>query len=177
MKNKIFLLGLVALLFACNQSEKKQADVKDSTTKSSVIAVSNVEIKDPKKATIFAAYLTLKDALVQTNVAETAAAAKKLQPLLAEYEGCEKNAIMADQIAKSDNIEVQRATFTNLSTDLIALLKNAELTTGAIYVQHCPMANKGDGGDWLSASKEIRNPYYGDKMLNCGSVVEEINSK
>ncbi|MGY3054112.1 hypothetical protein ACVWYG_002315 [Pedobacter sp. UYEF25] len=177
MKDKIFALGLLTFFFACNQSEKKQADVQDSSEKNSVSLINNVEMKDVKKASIFKAYLALKNALVQTNVTETARAAKKLEPLLQTYEGCEKNAKMAGDIAKSDNIEVQRATFTNLSTDLIALLKNADLTNGTIYVQHCPMANKGDGGDWLSDNKTVKNPYYGDKMLNCGAVVEEIHSK
>ena len=27
---------------------------------------------------------------------------------------------------------------------------------------------------WLSAEKEIRNPYYGASMLKCGSVKSEI---
>ncbi|MET4082827.1 hypothetical protein ABIB40_002791 [Pedobacter sp. UYP30] len=177
MKNKIFALGLVTLFFACNQSEKKQADAQDSTIKTSVVSVNDVRLKDKKKAAIFTQYLALKDALVQTNATETAAAAKTLQPLLADYEGCEKDATMADNIAKSDNVEAQRVEFTHLSTDLIALFKNAELSAGTIYVQHCPMANKGDGGDWLSANKEVKNPYYGDKMLKCGSVVDEIKSK
>jgi Cu(I)/Ag(I) efflux system membrane fusion protein len=39
------------------------------------------------------------------------------------------------------------------------------------------MANKGDGGDWLSSVKKIQNPYYGDEMMECGSVVEEIKTK
>ena len=67
--------------------------------------------------------------------------------------------------------------FTALNTDLIALFKNVELTAGTIFVQHCPMANKGDGGDWLSSVKKIQNPYYGDEMMECGSVVEEIKTK
>ncbi len=28
--------------------------------------------------------------------------------------------------------------------------------------------------DWLSLDREIRNPYFGDKMLKCGSVTETI---
>ena len=43
-----------------------------------------------------------------------------------------------------------------------------------IYVQHCPMADDNAGADWLSLDKEIRNPYFGDKMLKCGSVAETI---
>jgi hypothetical protein len=36
------------------------------------------------------------------------------------------------------------------------------------------MAKNNEGAFWLSASDQIRNPYFGDKMLKCGSVEEEI---
>jgi hypothetical protein len=36
------------------------------------------------------------------------------------------------------------------------------------------MAQDGKGAMWLSESKEIKNPYFGDKMMECGSVEEEI---
>ena len=37
-----------------------------------------------------------------------------------------------------------------------------------VYVQHCPMAFDNKGADWLSFDSEIRNPYFGDKMMKCG---------
>lgn len=43
-------------------------------------------------------------------------------------------------------------------------------TLHSAVVQFCPMKN----ASWLSDSKEVCNPYYGDKMLTCGSVKEEI---
>ena len=48
---------------------------------------------------------------------------------------------------------IHRLSFTYLSADVIAMFKHATLTSGAIYVQHCPMANKGDGGDWLRPAR------------------------
>jgi hypothetical protein len=36
------------------------------------------------------------------------------------------------------------------------------------------MAADGKGASWLSDKREVRNPYYGDKMLTCGSVKESI---
>ena len=54
------------------------------------------------------------------------------------------------------------------------MIKVAEITSGEVYKQYCPMAFEGKGGYWLSNSKEVRNPYYGDKMLKCGSVQETI---
>ena len=35
-----------------------------------------------------------------------------------------------------------------------------------IYIFHCPMTK----GDWLQASEEMANPFYGFKMLKCGEL-------
>ena len=43
-----------------------------------------------------------------------------------------------------------------------------------IYIQHCPMADNNKGADWLSLNKAIKNPYFGDKMLHCGSVIKVV---
>ena len=56
------------------------------------------------------------------------------------------------------------------------MFKHASIEKGAIFVEHCPMANNGEGGDWLASEKKINNPYYGKEMLECGSVVEEIKA-
>jgi Cu(I)/Ag(I) efflux system membrane fusion protein len=42
------------------------------------------------------------------------------------------------------------------------------------YIQKCPMANNNKGAVWLSMEEEIRNPYYGDAMLTCGSVIDSL---
>jgi hypothetical protein len=49
------------------------------------------------------------------------------------------------------------------------------ISTGEIYKQFCPMAFEGKGDYWYSTSSEIRNPYFGDKMLKCGRVEKVIN--
>jgi Cu(I)/Ag(I) efflux system membrane fusion protein len=36
------------------------------------------------------------------------------------------------------------------------------------------MANNNVGAYWLSKEREIRNPYFGKEMLDCGSVTDEI---
>jgi len=35
------------------------------------------------------------------------------------------------------------------------------------------MAGDGKGAIWISETKEIKNPYYGKKMLSCGSMKEQ----
>ena len=39
-----------------------------------------------------------------------------------------------------------------------------------IYIYYCPMAD----ASWLQKEEGTRNPYYGAKMLKCGSVKEEL---
>ncbi|MFD2287307.1 DUF3347 domain-containing protein [Pedobacter petrophilus] len=174
---RIFGIVILAGLMACNPSEKKSSDKNDTLQKDSLSVNNEVLIKDQKKADIFTAYVSLKNALVKADQKHSQKAAADLQKSLANYEGCEPTAEVAGKIASGTNLVDQRKNFTILSADLIALMKNAEIEKGTIYVQHCPMANKGDGGDWLSTEKEIRNPYYGDEMLECGSVTEELKAK
>lgn len=173
---RIFGIAILTALMACNQTEKKTVETKgsipsDSSSKTQVI------IKDTKKLDIFNQYEGLKNALVKSDSSEAQKAALKLQESLSLYEGCESTASIAKKISETNNIVIQRKDFTTLSMDLIAFIKSGEIEKGTIYVQHCPMANKGDGGDWLSTEKDIKNPYYGDEMLECGRVVEEIKGK
>ena len=67
-----------------------------------------------------------------------------------------------------------RNAFVNLSNTIISLA-NAFKPNETLFVLHCPMANNNKGADWLSSSKEIKNPYYGKAMLTCGEVKDTIN--
>ncbi|GGE48070.1 uncharacterized protein DUF3347 [Pedobacter psychrotolerans] len=173
---QIFGIAILLTFIACNQSEKKSADQNDSSQADSISVSSQVSIKDKKKEDILIKYVNLKNALVKSDEKLTQKNAADLQKSLADFEGCEPTAEIAGKIASSGNLIDQRKGFTILSSDLIALMKNAEIEKGTIFVQHCPMANKGDGGDWLSTEKEIRNPYYGKEMLECGRVTEELKA-
>ena len=82
-----------------------------------------------------------------------------------------------DEMAASDDVEQQRAAFLKLSNAVIGSAKDFGPLNATVYVQHCPMAFNNAGGDWLSNSDEILNPYFGDAMLHCGSVTETIASR
>ena len=62
-----------------------------------------------------------------------------------------------------------------LNENIVALAMNIKSPLETLYVQKCPMANSYKGAIWLSTEKEIKNPYYGDEMLSCGSVIDSIN--
>lgn len=77
----------------------------------------------------------------------------------------------SQKIAESDEVEIQRNQFVDLSKYIYQLMK-ASKTETPVYYQFCPMANSGKGANWLSKESAIKNPYYGSKMLTCGKTVE-----
>ncbi|MGO3812459.1 DUF3347 domain-containing protein, partial [Mesonia sp.] len=81
---------------------------------------------------------------------------------------------MLDAIAQSDNLENQREHFVILNENIIPLAMNVEKAEPVLYVQKCPMANNNKGAVWLSTEKNIRNPYYGEQMMTCGSVIDSV---
>jgi len=130
-------------------------------------------------------YLKMKDAFVATDAKQVSAFAKMTLKSLKsretddlgkmEQSHIKKTIDMLDAIGKSDNIKNQRADFIILNENLVAIAMNIKGANPLLYVQKCPMANNNKGAIWLSTEKDIKNPYYGDDMLTCGSVIEEIN--
>ncbi|MBS1644895.1 MAG: DUF3347 domain-containing protein [Bacteroidetes bacterium] len=136
---------------------------------------------------VFVGYFSLKDALVQSDAKTATVQAKALETALnkvamdqlshEEHEAWMKEMTSlkqyAGQLGKSKDLAQQRSYFMSLSSSMYALMK-AATTEEPIYFQHCPMANGGKGADWLSREMEIKNPYYGAKMLSCGSIQETL---
>ena len=86
-----------------------------------------------------------------------------------------KSIEMLEAIAKKEDLESQRTHFVILNENIVAIASNLDSLEDTLYVQKCPMANNNQGAVWLSTEHEIRNPYYGDAMLKCGSIVETLN--
>ncbi len=137
-------------------------------------------------ATVYESYFALKDALVQSDEKTAQSAAAALSENIAgvpmdklgdnhsiwmDYQP--KLATDAGNIRKS-NIDRQRKLFVSLSKNMYEVMKAVKYEK-SVYYFHCPMYNKKNGGaNWLSLEKEVKNPYYGSKMLTCGSLTETI---
>jgi len=48
-------------------------------------------------------------------------------------------------------------------------------TSEKVMVQFCPMADDFKGGFWLSKDSAIKNPYFGSRMMTCGSTKKIVN--
>lgn len=175
---QISALLIVFAFASCNQSQKTaEAPKADSVATVAAAPAVPVELKDPDSNKAYELYIKLKDVLVKSNAADAQAAAKELSAVLHKLPDQANAASLSDKIAESTDLKAQRVSFTTLSNDLIAMFKKTEVNSGSMFVQYCPMANDGEGGYWLASEEEIRNPYYGDEMLNCGEVKETIAKK
>lgn len=75
--------------------------------------------------------------------------------------------------ANAGNIKRQREHFDMLSKDMYDLVKTSAAGE-QIYVDYCPMYNDNKGAMWLSETKEMKNPYFGKEMADCGLIKEEL---
>ena len=156
----------------------KAKDTTDHSNHGDANAVPNpvatVSVKDDKLNAIYQHYVHLTTALVNNDVAEAKIASNAIEAGAKEMTGGTSIATTAAKITNAADIEEQRTAFSTLSNDFIALVKKSGLSSGELYVDFCPMAMNDKGAYWVSAKKEIVNPYFGDKMLNCGEVKETI---
>lgn len=136
-------------------------------------AKGDIAFNNQNMETVFNHYMHVKTALVNTNAKEAKNGAQMLTEALQNAGGNEQALSAAQKIAQSDEINEQRTAFQELSAAMETVLKG-QLSSGEVYKQYCPMAFEGKGAYWLSSSEAIRNPYYGDKMLKCGSVRDTI---
>ena len=136
---------------------------------------------------VFENYFSVKDALVKSDGNTTSTKAKDLLTALVAVQMnklsneehtvwmkvMKDRAFDAEHIAETKDVAHQRDHFMSLSKNMYELIKVSKQET-PVYYQHCPMANKGKGANWLSKENAIKNPYYGSQMLTCGSTVETI---
>jgi iron uptake system EfeUOB component EfeO/EfeM len=186
MKNTLLVIAALAIV-SCKQ--QIVSDVQTAPTQIGVNAVvtengdlnvtdavEDVTFKTEEASQIHAAYLSLKGALVNTDPYEAAEIASNFKSTLESQTESDITRGLNDDLALisvSKDAAEQRVAFENISKKVEVYL-SSEITSGIIYKQYCPMAFEGKGAYWLSNSKEIRNPYYGDKMLKCGVVDKEI---
>lgn len=134
------------------------------------------------------AYLELKDALVKTQPktageaagrllsAVNAVAVDQLDPTLQNWWLQRAGGLKAHarKLSLSDDVNEQRRQFLFISELMIQHIQALGSGSDALFIQFCPMAFNNQGGDWISAQREVLNPYFGDEMLRCGVVKDSF---
>ncbi len=179
LKISVVVILLLTVSFTNAQKKEKMnhGDMKMDHSK--------MKMQDAKAEAILTAYFNLKDALVAGDESKAkelgASLEKSLNSLdVSKYTDAQKielKDIIVDAIEHAEHVSKspiahQREHFKVLSKDIIDMVAITG-TSNKLYEQYCPMYEKGSA--WLSMNEEVRNPYYGSKMLKCGKVQREIN--
>lgn len=177
-------LMAITVLAACGSNNEKKMNEKSNAAQetqsdSPSMDMNNmnsvtVHLKDDKLNAVYQHYVHLTTALVNGDMTEAKVAGNAIEAGATQIKGGETIASSAAKITSASNIEDQRKVYSDLSNDFIALVKESGLDSGELYIDFCPMAMNDKGAYWLSSNKEIKNPYFGDKMLTCGEVKETI---
>ncbi len=191
INTRILSTVLIALVMSVTNVINAQHDhSKMHHNKSSKKDVRAKEVNNQKNTAttlMIGAYIEIKNGLATDNNKNAAKGGTALVKAFSVFEMTKLSAethkeymeIMesakehAEHIIKSD-LKHQREHFLALSTDIIDLVALLG-TEKTLYKDFCPMANNNKGGFWLSEIKDIKNPYYGARMLKCGSVKKQIN--
>ncbi|MFV0267012.1 MAG: efflux RND transporter periplasmic adaptor subunit [Draconibacterium sp.] len=128
------------------------------------------------------AYLKMNNAFVESDAGKVSSEAQKVEEALnsVDMKLLKGDAHMAwmDQlktlsgsvknIRSESDIDKQRLALSDFNNAFYISLKMFGLNHDTVYYQYCPMALDDKGAYWISETKEIRNPYFGDMMLSCG---------
>ena len=141
---------------------------------------------------LLTAYYGVKDALVASDTVKANKAARelaiaadslKLDEIKGDSTGVIKETAKtytgtvtgsALGLAGEKDIEAKRKEFDMLSDAIWSLTRTVKYSGQKIYYHFCPMAFDNKGAYWLSNVSEIKNPYFGEKMLTCGSVQDSL---
>lgn len=187
---KILFFSIVTSAFflaACNNNSSTTQDKKNAEADTETTA--SVITSDNAISGLLTNYIEIKNALVADNDKEAGSAGDAMAKTFDNFDKTslspEQSKVYNDIVedarehaehigANAGNIEHQREHFETLSQEMYDLVKSV----GAgrqLYFTNCPMYNNNKGANWLSETKEIKNPYFGQKMAKCGSVKEELN--
>jgi hypothetical protein len=199
MKQLIAIILMAAIAISCNnKSESHSNHDTTATGQTGGTETETVQQVRPVFASldnavsshikeVFDHYIHVKTALVNSNAEEAKSGANAILEVVKDFD---KSLLTAEQkvaydksmgaikasannIAAASEIEKQREHFSQLSNQAYELAKSFGAGR-TVYHEHCPMTFNDKGAMWLSESKEIKNPYFGEKMLECGTVEEAI---
>jgi len=174
MKRVLLITTALNLLFAISCKENNKNENSLNVEKKAEIQaeqIAAVSFSNEMTGKVFEDYQKLRKALINSDSKRVQTAASNLADGFSEEHDNMKLTALA--MAEANDLEKQRHLF-SIFTEKVEPMFEETIAEGTIYKQYCPMAFEGEGGYWFSNLEEIRNPYYGDKMLKCGKVLEEI---
>jgi uncharacterized protein YdbL (DUF1318 family) len=197
-KTIILIIALAAIVlisrpFFCSGDDKQSGKKEEDNTQQPLSITQNTDVFKQSFTQLLNTYYSLKDALVASDTAKASAEARSL--VLAadslnvnEIKGDSTGVIKetaknftgtisssAKALAAEKDIKNKRKEFEMIADAMWSLTRTVRYTGQKVYWQYCPMAFNNQGAYWMSNQREIRNPYFGNEMLNCGSVEDSLD--
>ena len=138
---------------------------------------------------VWLAYARLSDALAaddleqaRKHVSEMTAALEKIDMKLLQGEAHQawmhllgEMKPILQRMKTAPDIDALREAFSPLSDVMANAIRMFGIDPAlTVYQLHCPMALGDRGADWLQADRDVRNPYFGSKMLRCVDGIRQI---
>ncbi len=170
MKQIAIFASMLMLVIACGNGSGKS----ESNKVSSDIEVYKASHNEARP--IVEVYFRVAEALVASDLDQANHFAMEYTDLLTDpsFDNYKEVKNVVKDFAEARSLEDKRVVFSRLSQEVYHLVKNGNLPKGELFLMHCPMAFDNKGANWISFRKEVLNPYFGDEMLGCGSIVEEL---
>jgi Cu(I)/Ag(I) efflux system membrane fusion protein len=189
----IAAIVLFARPFFCSGDDKKAKEQEEATKQQPLSITKNTDAFNQSYTQLLTAYFNLKDALVASDTAKATAAARALAVAtdslkVSEIKGDSTGLIKetarnftgnisstAQSVASEKDLEGKRKSFEAIGNDLWSLTRTVKYNGQKVYWEYCPMAFNQKGAYWISNERDIKNPYFGKEMLNCGSVEDSLD--
>ncbi len=134
-------------------------------------------------------YLAISEGLASDDLGAATKAVNLLQDALGSFDSSSINAgtgkrwqaedkslsAIAGRLSKAKDLDSMRSTFALLSDEMLTIQRTFGFeNANQLFELHCPMAFDGRGATWIQDSDTVRNPYYGESMLQCADKVEKL---
>jgi hypothetical protein len=185
---------LIARPFFCNSKRNDKSASGTAEEKQHPIShADNSNDFNQSFTQLINAYIDLKDALVASDAAKATAAAQtlrtaadslKVNEIKGDSTGVIKQTALtytgsitgsAQALVAEKDIEGKRKEFGNIADAMWTLTRTVRYGGKKLYWEYCPMAFNNQGAYWISYERDIKNPYFGSKMMTCGSVEDSID--
>ena len=182
------VLGYAGYYFFAKKADKR----KDSDPQPLAIG-KNSGVFNQSYGQLMTGYYNLKDALVASDSTKANTASQqlivfadslKVDEIKGDTTGMIKETARtftstisgsAQALTKESTLEGKRKEFEMISDALWSLTRTVKYDGEKVYYQFCPMAFDNKGAYWLSNQAIIRNPYFGNEMLECGKVEDSLD--
>ncbi|KXU37172.1 hypothetical protein AXK12_00020 [Cephaloticoccus capnophilus] len=168
-----------AQLAAVNASHSAQPENAASSAQPDAPAQSHISptpLNEATRTALLAAALAAADA-AHALAADDLPGYQRTLPALRETSRAysathpdDELATLTSALAEGADLKQARDAFEPFSTALADLARAAQLHHGkaGLHLFQCPMTPVLGTGRWLSRSAELRNPFFGELMLECG---------